>query len=75
MDSIIFDDEYNGPRWTYGLVYRPLTRFAVPDGWIIGSNRDHSAYRHGTVDYPQQLPEHDLKAYELVEVKTPAYEG
>ncbi len=75
MTTTIFDDEYNGPRWTYGLVYRPLARFAVPDGWIISSNKDHPAYRHGTIDYPHQLPERDLKAYELVEVKTPAYEG
>lgn len=52
-----FDDTYTGPRWIYGLTYRPLSGRNIPDGWIIWSNRPHTSYQFGTVDYPARLPE------------------
>lgn len=60
-----FDDTYDGPRWTYGLSYRPLAYASVPAGWIIGSNRPHPAYHFGTVQYPRELTAAELDAFEL----------
>jgi len=66
MDRAIFDDEYTGPRYRYGLQFRPLSLGAVPDGWIIWSDRKDPAYRHGTVDYPAMIPQQTADNYELV---------
>ena len=64
----LWDRDYDGPRWRYGLTYRPLGYATVPDGWIIKSDREHPGYRHGTIDYPRRLSADEVKAYELVEV-------
>jgi len=66
MDRSIFDDEYTGPRYRYGLQYRPLSLGAVPEGWIIWSDRESDDFRHGTLDYPVKLPEGTANNYELV---------
>ena len=66
-----YDDTYAGPRWTYGLTYRPLCSASVPDGWIVFSNRPHSDYPHGTIQYPHPLTAHQCAAYELVLVRRP----
>lgn len=65
-----FDDDYRGARWRYGLRYRPLASWNVPDGWIIGSDRPHPEYPHGTVDYPSRLGLGEVTAYELTLVAT-----
>ncbi len=68
--DILFDEDYTGPRFTYGLRYRPLARFAVPDGWIIGSNKDHPEFPNfGIVDYPFELSDKQLHSYELKRVE------
>lgn len=54
--EVVYDDDYNddykGPRWTYGLSYRPVGMAMVPDGYIIWSDKEHTKYRFGTLDYP-----------------------
>ena len=66
----IFDDEYTGPRFTYGLTLRPLARFHIPDGWIIDSDKyDKDFPRYGIVDYPVELTAEQLYRYDLVFVK------
>jgi hypothetical protein len=69
---VIYDDEYTGPRWTYGLRYRPLGTGAVPAGWIVGSLREPTSrparFPHGTVDYPRELTGAEVAGYELTRV-------
>jgi hypothetical protein len=67
-EKILFDDQYSGERYTYGLQYRPLGYGAVPPGWIIHSNREHPTFSYGTVDYPFKLTEHQIEAFQLREV-------
>lgn len=56
MTNLIFDDAYTGDRYTYGLTHRPLALAHVPDGWIIGSDREHKDFPvFGTVQYPRPL--------------------
>lgn len=69
MLDILFDDDYKGPRWTYGMTYRPIGIGAIPKGWIINSQKDHSAFRFGTIDYPKELTEKEVRSFELTEVK------
>jgi len=61
----LWDDTYQGPRFTYGLRYRPLTTGAVPNGWIINSARPHADFIHGTVDYPRRLRQQEVAAFQL----------
>lgn len=70
MLDIIFDNEYTGPRWTYGLTYRPISIGAIPKGWIIDSQKDHPDFpTFGVVDYPRQLTEKEVCSYELKEIE------
>ena len=69
-ETHLFDDTYTGPRWTYGLTYRPLSMASVPKGAIIHSDRAHPAYRHGTVDFPRQLTDEEIAGYELALINT-----
>lgn len=67
--DLLFDDDYAGPRWTYGLSNRPLGSAQVPAKWIIFSDRPHPKYGHGTVDYSRELTPHEVYAFELELVK------
>ena len=71
MAEILFDDSYKGPRFTYGLQYRPLTGIGnVPDGFIIFSDRPHPDFKNfGTVDYPRELTQAEINGFQLVRVK------
>lgn len=60
-----FDNEFTGRRWTYGLNYRPLAQYNVPEGWIIFSNRADNRFAFGTVQYPFRLPDSDVSSFEL----------
>lgn len=67
MTNLIFDDEYIGQRFTYGVTLRPVARFNIPDGWIIDSQKQHPDFkRFGTIDYPERLPEDVANHYDLV---------
>lgn len=71
MTDILFDDEYKGPRWTYGLTYRPISIGTIPQGWIIDSQKDHPNFpSFGTIDYPKELTEKEVSSFELIEVKS-----
>ena len=66
MAKMVFDDDYDGPRWTYGLLFRPLGFAQVPDGWIIQSDRKHKDFsNHGTVDYPRELTDREVESFQL----------
>ncbi|MDP2661736.1 MAG: hypothetical protein Q8R28_13495, partial [Dehalococcoidia bacterium] len=66
MADILYDDTYTGPRWTYGLQYRPVAVETLPKGWIVFSKRPHKDFRNfGTVDFPFELSERDVQAFQL----------
>lgn len=68
--ALHFDDTYTGPRFTYGLTYRP-PRFAnVPDGWIVDSERPHPDFRHGTIAYPEPLTDRQIESFQLTPIPT-----
>jgi hypothetical protein len=60
-----YDDTYTGPRWVYGLSYRPLSSSNVPRDWILFSDRPHPNFRHGTVQYARQLTSGEIAAFQL----------
>jgi len=62
----LWSDEYTGPRWTYGLTYRPLGVATVPRGFILGSQRTHPLYPFGTIDYPRELTHQEITGYQLL---------
>lgn len=67
--AIIYDDEYHGPRWRYGLQYRPVGA-GTPRGWIVFSDRpsaDSRCRSFGTIEYPRPLTADEIKAYQLVD--------
>ncbi len=67
-EPIIWSDQYAGPRWTYGLTYRPLGTAQVPGGWILGSEKADPAFPFGTVQYPRHLTEREVAAFELTDI-------
>lgn len=62
----LWDDEYTGPRYTYGLPYRPLVPYGAPAGWILKSDRPHPDFPFGTVAYPSPLTAGQMQGAELV---------
>jgi hypothetical protein len=64
---LLFSDEYDGPRWTYGLTYRPLSTATVPKGWLIDFAKPvpNAGFAFGTVDYPRELTPEEVRAFEL----------
>ena len=65
----VFSDTYTGPRFTYGLRYRPMQIGAQPKGYIIQSGGPATErYRHGTIQYPFELTPDQLRAYEMQRV-------
>ncbi len=76
MDNqMLFNDTYNGPRFTYGLQYRPLIQAQVPDGWIIWSDREHEDYQFGVTDYPFEIESEKAKSFEMILVKSAGFKG
>lgn len=65
MKAILFDTDYKGPRFSYGCWYRPPGYAQIPDGWIVGSDRPHPDYPHGTIDYPRELTSEEVERYQL----------
>ena len=68
MSALIFDDEYTGPRFRYGLTFRPPMVGGIPEGYIINSDRKHYDFAFGTLDWPRQLTEHEVSAFELTPI-------
>lgn len=66
----LFDDEYTGPRFTYGMIFRPASIGTVPDGRIVDSNKSSPDFPvFGTIDYPRELTEDELYRFELIKVR------
>ena len=63
--TFVIDEEYEGPRWTYGLKFRPMMMGAQPKGFIIGSEREHADWRYGTVQYPRELTAAEMYSFEM----------
>jgi hypothetical protein len=62
----IYSNEYNGPRYTYGLRNRPLCMGTAPKGYIIGSEgAAMGRARWGTIQYPRQLTPAEIYDFEL----------
>lgn len=68
----IFDDEYTGPRFTYGCAYRPAIGANIPRGSILFSGRPHPGYAHGTIDYPEALDAATAERFDLTDLSAPA---
>jgi len=64
----MWSDEYSGPRWTYGLTYRPVGYATVPKGFLLGSSKEHPDFRFGTIDYPFQIDAVTAHQMDLTEV-------
>ena len=74
-DSAIFHEDYKGPRWTYGLKYRPAGIGHQPKGFIIGSQGKHPEYKNfGTIDYARKLTEEEIYQYELGPIEKPNFD-
>ena len=69
-NQILYDDTYTGPRFTYGLTYRPLAQSQVPDDWIIWSNKEHKDFPFGTIDYPFEVAPEKVKSFQLIQIST-----
>lgn len=69
MADLLYDDTYTGPRYRYGLKYRPVTVANLPKGWIVQSGKKHPDFRlFGTVDFPRQLTEDEVVAFDLEDI-------
>lgn len=67
VSGVVFNADYAGTRWRYGLVFRPVMLGTVPRGFVIGSEGPATARcRFGTIDYPFELAADEVRAYELV---------
>jgi hypothetical protein len=67
MKKLIYNEDYNGERFTYGFVLRPLNINTHPtEGCILGSyNADDNRTRYGSVQYTRSLSFEELKKWEL----------
>lgn len=66
----LFDNEYTGKRFTYGMTFRPASVGTVSDGRIIDSTKSSPDFpAFGTIDYPRELTENELYQFELVKVR------
>lgn len=68
--ELLWDSTYTGPRWTYGLTYRPAGYAQVPDGYILFTARPHPDFRFGTIDYPIELSASKAHNFELILIET-----
>ncbi len=67
--DLVYDKDYTGPRWTYGLTYRPAAYGAVPDGRIVGADvLGSTMFAHGTIQYPFELTEAQVAGFQLTPV-------
>lgn len=68
--ATVWDDDYTGNRWKYGLSSRPFSTFSAPEGYILKSVRPHPDYRFGTVDYTRKLTPEEEKHFSMRLVTT-----
>ena len=78
MAQYIFDEEYDGERFKYGLQYRPFDLGTVPKGHIIGSlreNENKEPHRFGTIEYPFELTERQVASFQLIDLNEDSSHG
>ncbi|MCC6175209.1 MAG: hypothetical protein IT305_07905 [Chloroflexi bacterium] len=67
---VLYDDQYRGPRWRYGLRRQHLVHYLTgpASDWILFSERRSSDPRFpfGTIDFARELPEHVAQALDLL---------
>ena len=67
--EVLWNDTYQGSRYTYALQLRPMSMFNLPSAYaeevIYLSHRTHPDYRHGTVDYAVRLPDEVAEHFDL----------
>jgi len=72
-EPMIFDEDYNGPRWKYAMTHRPPMIACQPDGRIIGADRRpdpvYPSYPFGTIQYPRKLTAQEIASFELEELE------
>jgi len=79
MYTPIYDDEYQGKRWAYGLKYRPITQYiglrdhetdeVIP--WILYSSQRHqrdARYPFGIVDSAAPLSKRTCEQFQIEEI-------
>jgi len=72
VDDRVFDADYTGPRWTYGMRNRPVGIGAAPKGYIIGSGGPAvGRARNGTIQYPRELTSKELYDFEMELMEQP----
>lgn len=76
-EVLIFDDEYTGPRWRYGMCFRPPAIGHQPHGRIIGADKPGSVggypmINYGTIEYPRELTQDEIASYELIDLNDPS---
>ena len=75
MARFLYDDDYAGPLWTYGLLYRPIQAYGIipmRDDFILLSARPNPKYPNfGTVQYARELTSEELETYEMELVSAP----
>jgi len=67
----IFTEDWGGERHKYGYTNRPHGMCHQPKGYIIftldeGVRIPEKGVRHGTIEYPFALTDHEVNSYELV---------
>lgn len=76
-----FHDEYTGPRWTYGLLHRPISAYFIgscgsgdlphPILFSHRPSRDPRFRLHGEADWPCELPPDVARHHSPVLVSAP----
>jgi hypothetical protein len=71
-EELIFDEDYTGPRWTYGLTHRPAGIGCQPHGRIVGADRKNDTRTlFGSIQYPRELTQVEIEGYELLPLPAP----
>jgi hypothetical protein len=65
VTDMVYDEDYTGPRFTYGLTYRLAGYAQVPDDRIVFGDRKDTRFRYGTIQYPRRLSDREVESFEL----------
>lgn len=66
--TILYSDEYDGPRWRYGLLSRPPIYGGAPKDYIVFSLKEDTRCPYGTIEYPRQLTLDEVERYGMVDL-------
>ena len=67
--EVLWNDTYQGSRYTYALLLRPMSLFNLPSAYtgqvIAGSHRAYPGYLHGVFDLAVRLPDDVAELFDL----------